>query len=179
LIFGLIAALHAFEGLNHEVEAAIVAALGTVVVTLVSVLLSRFFERRSAVERVQQERRMPVYEEFITGLLEVLAKGAKDPAEVPTDEGVRVLEKFTQTVMVWGSDDVIRTWGQYRYALRAAKTEEERTELTYELERLFLTLRRDLGHKNRKLVRGDLLKLFINDLPDSEAGTVQPFRIQG
>jgi uncharacterized membrane-anchored protein len=166
IVFVTRVAVHAFEGLNREVEAAIVAALGTAAVTLISVIVTRIFERRATVERAQQERRTPVYEAFVSGLLGMLRDHGDDPTALDLTEAVKVLNSFTEKVIVWGSDDVIRTWGQYRYAVQAPQTDAEKRESVYGLERLFLTVRQDLGHPNKGLKRGDLLRLFVNDLPE-------------
>lgn len=163
-VFAIRWAVHVFQGLNREVAAAIVAALGTAVVTLLSVLATRVFERRGAVERAQQERRIPVYEEFVSGLLQFFGKTIQEPEVDHSADVTKLMAAFTEKVIIWGSDDVVQLWGRYQYQIRAAQTDEQRAEMTFMLEQLLLGLRRDLGHANKKLGRGDLLKTFITDI---------------
>jgi hypothetical protein len=67
-------------------------------------------------------------------------------------------------MIVWGSDSVLRAFGEFRIA--SLKQPEGLIQLMAALEDLMLAIRKDLGYKNAKIVRGDLLRLFINDLAE-------------
>ena len=36
----------------------------------------------------------------------------------------------------------------------------------FQTEKIFYAIRHDLGHKNKNLERGDILRLFINDIDE-------------
>ena len=75
------------------------------------------------------------------------------------------LKEFMQKLLLWGSDDVVREFVAFqKEAMAQADTEEGvRLASLLALERLMLAMRRDLGHKNKGLNEGDLLRTFIND----------------
>jgi len=81
------------------------------------------------------------------------------------------MSDFNQRIMVWGSDDVLAVWVQWR---RAATNESDvkanPMKLMLLYEQLILTIRRDLGHKNSNLNTGDVLALFINDIDQQLKG---------
>ncbi|UER54529.1 hypothetical protein HJG43_08235 [Kineosporiaceae bacterium SCSIO 59966] len=174
LLFALVRAIiEAFSDAGPEVAAALLTGATTVLVAVLSVLLTRFFERRNAREREQQQKRTPVYEEFIAGLLESLGftKTAEERKEgMDQAEVARVLGNFTKQAVVWGSDDVIRAWVDYRYATMKMNPKDltQGRQGMRKLEELFLTIRKDLGLSNKSLRDGDLLRLFINDLDSGE-----------
>src|SRR5215211_3714477 len=54
-----------FTGLQKEVAAALVAGSATILVSVISVTASRYFERKQIVDQQLRERKMPMYEKFI------------------------------------------------------------------------------------------------------------------
>jgi hypothetical protein len=163
-----------FTHLPSGTATAIVTGSVTFLVAIVGILVSRFLERRSNREREQQEKRVPVYEEFVSGLLELMgatrASSAEGESEGEAESGTGVqdanafLARFTERVIIWGSEDVVREWVSFRKANSASNSGQENFENLYRLESLLLVMRRDLGLRNKKLERGDLLRLWINDL---------------
>ena len=55
----------AFSGLDDTVIAAIVAATTTFLVSLISILLGKYYERKLIIEKEMREKKIPVYSEFI------------------------------------------------------------------------------------------------------------------
>lgn len=158
----------AILNLEESTRAALITASATVFVAVASVFLTRYFERRAARERAEQEKRIPVYEDFVRDFLQLIG-ATKPPAErkeVDEEGAFAVIGKFTEKLIIWGSPDVIRTWVDYRYHSWNAEnqTPEEQLEMLTKTDDLLLALRRDLGLSNKKLRKLDLLRLWINDL---------------
>ena len=162
--------LNVFQAITRMKESTrtpIITAITAIIVTIISVVLTRYFERRADQERAQQEKRIPVYEDFVKEFLSLI--GATKPpsqrkSEMSPEEIYTVLGKFTERLIVWGSDEVIRHWAAYRHAM-ASTTEDRRGLQSLTLMNDFLlALRKDLGLSNRKLEEFDLLRLWINDL---------------
>lgn len=166
------AAVRTFLDLDNAVATAIVTVSGTVLVAVLSVLITRAFERRRDRETAQRQKQSPVYEEFIAGVLDLI--GATRPpdarGEATVEEVYEIFSKFTERLVVWGSDDVIKAWVNYRYRLmQQGEDSEQAMENMFLMETLFLQIRRDLGLRNKRLRRGDLLRMWINDLPIPDA----------
>lgn len=155
------------NALQPEVAAAITAAVATVLVSVATVTASRVFERRQQVEREIRAQKIPIYEEFIGFWFRSL-QGEKAGLKAPTNqETMEFMLNFTQNIMMWGSDDVLRKWSHWRrrYGVESGPTTDS-SQVLFEFEQLLLAIRRDTGHSNRDLKRGDLLGLFINDIND-------------
>jgi hypothetical protein len=174
LFLGGRAAVRAFGQLETQVATAIITAFAAVVIAILSAFLTRLFDRRARAEAEQQAKRIPVYEEFVKGLLQGLGATTHRAKRKPADEYemVKLFGDFTEKAIVWGSDDVLLAWLRFRAAsIELSEDQKKRNplEAMLHLEELFLALRADLGLSNKKLKDGDLLRLFINDLDVSPA----------
>ena len=87
--------------------------------------------------------------------------GQKPPNE---QEIIKFLQDFTQKLIVWGSDSVLKSFTTFRESLISYSGKEPPVESLVLFENYMLEIRRDLGHKNKNLESGDILALFINDI---------------
>ncbi|KYC88636.1 hypothetical protein MXL46_20295 [Heyndrickxia sporothermodurans] len=153
---------HVFSGLQKEVAAAIVAAIATVLVSIFSIILSKFYERKLLIEKEMREKKIPVYDEFIDFIMNLLS----NHENISESEMKEFFVKFTQKILIWGSDEVIKQWSRYRKIALRNLEEDQSVKLMFELEQLLLAIRKDTGHKSSKIKRGELLGIFINDIDD-------------
>lgn len=150
--------------LPKEVAAAIVAGTCTVLISVISVLLSKYIERRAEINRQLREKKLPIYEELVTFLFSILMaeKSGRTP---PTEQEVaRFFGEHMQKLMVWGSDGVVKAVATFRTQSATATDEASRTKVIFNFENLLLEIRKDMGHTNWGLSKGDVLSLFINDI---------------
>ncbi|KAF0164800.1 MAG: hypothetical protein FD157_1964 [Rhodocyclaceae bacterium] len=155
----------AFTQLNPTVAAGMLAAVTTVLVSVVSVLYSKHLEQKLNIRKEHREKKVPVYEDLITFLFRVIY-AQKEGAEPLSDkEIVDTYSRLTQNAIIWASDDVIKAFHKFRAASLAKQ--ENYLPLALSVEDLFLAIRRDLGHKNHGIAPGQLLGMFINDLHKS------------
>lgn len=159
--------------LQKEIAAAIITAAATIIVAVITVVVGRVIERRHAAQRAQQEKRTPIYEEFVDGLLEILGIGKPKPERTAPDPtfAANVFGNFTSKIMVWGSDDVLSAWTAVRIHFKTVGKDSERSEAEnyaglLKLEQLLLALRRDLGLPSNKLPPGQLMSAIVDDLDD-------------
>lgn len=160
-----------FDGTDPSVASAIAAGVFALVVTVASILLTRRHERQRAIEEQIRERKAPVYEELVRGLLSLLGSAGPD-GEVDADAARELLKKVTPDLIIWASDAVVLVWSRWQRDLNLGALEG--MEVTFAFESILRTIRRDLGHGNVDFERGDLLRLFVSDvetyLPVSQAG---------
>lgn len=149
------------SGLQKEVAAAIVAAMATVIVTVISVSLGKYYERKRLIEQELRGKKIPMYEEFVEFLFRLLMADKMTGKPMTEKEMMDFFGRFTQKLMVWGSDEVVKQWSSYRLLLSKGI---QSFDSMFELEKLLFAIRRDTGHKNKNVGRGDLLGLFINDI---------------
>ena len=156
--------ISAFAGLDPKYGAALIAAAGTIVVSVMSVVVSRYLETRTSIRKEHREKKIPVYEDLIQFMFKVMM-GVKTDNAPDEQEVLEFMSTFTQRAMVWASDDVLNAWIRFR----GASMDEQQANpiaLMFVYEDLILAIRKDLGHKNKDLTRGKVLSLFVTDIAD-------------
>lgn len=148
--------------LQKEVAAAIVAAMATIIVSILSITIGKYYERKMIIEKELREEKIPMYEKFINFLFNLLLSNKVEGKEMTQDEMTAFFNEFTQKLIVWGSDNVVSQWSNYRRIITQYPTDTKTNML--ELEKLLLAIRKDTGHKNKNIYQGALLALFINDI---------------
>lgn len=149
-----------FSTLQREVATAIIAGFVAVMVSIVSVLLSKYYDRKREIEQAQRTKKAEIYEELLKFVFgHVFA--ATRPDHIPSEaDGFEFFNRFTQRVIVWGSDDVLRQFSKWKFSMN----ENEPNAVIFEMEKLFFAIRKDMGHKNAGLRRGDILRIFTPDI---------------
>jgi Co/Zn/Cd efflux system component len=150
-----------FHGTDPSVSSAIAAGVLALVVTLASVLLTRRHERQRAIEEQIRERKAPVYEELIKGMLSLL-QNAEPGGKVDAKAAKTLFSKLTPQMITWASDDVMRTWSHWQRDQNVGVLKG--MQITFGFESLLQTIRKDLGHANTGFEAGDILRLFVSDL---------------
>jgi hypothetical protein len=162
------------------IGAAIIAGSFTFIISVLSVVLARAFERNKelAQRRWEQEQELrkqyiPIYQELVEFLFQLfqLSKTGKQMSQEETNE---FFVSFTKKTLVWGSDRFLKDFSTFKdssaiYAKQAQSGKTTPADLIVTmttLENLLYSIRADCGHDNKGLGKGDLLTLFINDLRD-------------
>lgn len=144
--------------LNPTLSAGIIAASATVFVSIGSVLVSKHLEQKALILKEHREKKAPVYEEFIGFLFKTLLAEKVGQPKPTEEEMVKFFVEYMQKMIVWGSDDVVRAYSEFR------SQAGDPIKLLFSLEDLLFKIRTDLGHKNQNLKTGTILSLFVNDL---------------
>lgn len=153
-----------FAGLDAKFGAAVAITAGTVIVSVISVVFSRYLETRATIRKEHREKKIPVYESLI-GFIFKIFMGVKDEKTPDEKELLEFMSDFTQRAIVWASDDVLNAWIQFRdMSLNEEEVKKNPMKLMFSYENVLREIRKDLGHKNKNLGKGKLLSLFINDV---------------
>jgi hypothetical protein len=161
IVWGLITGVDWYisllKSLDKQVAAAIIAASTTVLVSVLSIILAKYFENKRLIEKDIREKKIAVYEKLITYFFKLTA--AKDKTTIPSIEEFFI--DFAPGFITWGSDEAIKLWSDFRKT--ASQSETQSTLLT--LEKLLLIIRKDIGHQNTGLANDHvILRAFINDI---------------
>lgn len=150
--------------LNSDIAVAVIAASASLLVAAVTVVLGKLYEARAIIQKEHRDRKAPIYEALIKFLMRIVMS-VKTEKPITESEMMEFLEDFNQRVMVWGSDGVLAAWVKWRsYAINQDMMKTNPLGLMFLYEEVIYQIRRDLGHSNVGLKRGDILKLFINDI---------------
>lgn len=144
---------------NPSLAVGIIAAGSTIFVSLASVLISKRLEQAAAIRNQQRDKKIPIYEELITFLFKMwrsIKDGTKPPSEA---ELIDFMFGFTQKLLIWGSDDVVRAFIKFRQSRDPA-------HVMLIIEDIWFAIRKDLGHSNKGISKGMLLSLIINDIDE-------------
>ncbi|MCK5899008.1 MAG: hypothetical protein KAG06_08055 [Methylococcales bacterium] len=172
LVFGvylLIAKIWAIlESVDPRLGSGLAIASATVLVSFMSVLISKYLDRKAEILAHLREKKVPTYEKIINFIFSItFAKkvGKKQPSE---KEMIKFMTEITQELVIWGSDEMLDEF--YKFRMMSLENIDGNSENPYTIltmvEDLLLAIRKDLGHKNKGITRGKILGLFINDLPN-------------
>lgn len=176
MAFHTVLAWLAFQGfliLSSKVTGANFTTIATLITALISVfgvliaavlsyramLKSKQAEKQKEIEQELRKQKAPIYEEFSELLFKVL-KTSKSGEEVPQEELLEFIFKFNQKLLVWGGNNVIKEWSNFRVNTQS----DDKYAVLFSVEDMLLAIREDMGHSNAKLKRGELLSVFINDI---------------
>ena len=161
------------SGVSAETRAAVVAAVGTVVVTVLSVSMTKVFERQSQVEQALRASKIPLYEEFIRFWLGYLMQSKAGVPKVSDEDLQRFFHDSTQRIIVWGSDEVFREYVAFRrVTIGSDGSPAAIRAIAGSFGQLLLAIRKDVGHQNRGVTTADVLMTFLNDADAFLAGAL-------
>lgn len=146
--------------LDSTLSTGIIAASTTVIVSVISILISKHLETKTLTNNSIREKKIPIYEKIINFIFKIAFAdklGQKPPSE---KEMIEFFTETTRTLVVWGSNDMIRAFSKFR----EGAVEKSPNEILFVVEDLMFAIRKDLGHEAKKLKRGDILRLYVNDI---------------
>jgi hypothetical protein len=179
LIQGAIWLAHKLLELPPALSVAIIAAVVAPIGSVTSLFVSKYFERRAAALQQIRERKTRAYE----SLLEVWAlmfMGDKMGKGIAAPDGTGLTHEFAtkmeatgRDLIVWGRADVLRDWSRIRRRMATGKYGDNWAKMVAEMEVLFRAIRSDLGLSNTKLEMGDVMGMYINDIPIPDDAVAQ------
>jgi hypothetical protein len=139
----------------------VVAAVVTGILAILGLGVQRYFEQQREDARIRRDRMAPIYEQLVSQL-HLIAGGSIEQSDVETFFG-----ELAQSLQLWGAPPVIKAFNSWRSMTTEDAAEGEvALNMLFAYEDLLLVTRADLGVTNDELERGDLLRIFINDLDE-------------
>lgn len=158
--------------LPPEVSTTIIAGVFTVLVSVLSVTIGKYLERKRVIKNEIRQQKIPIYEAFTNFSFDIFMSEKKGQPKKTEKEMTKYFNDFTYQLIIWGSDDVISAWSDFKQdTIKDTKIKpEDRDSLKtmYGFEKVLLAIRKDTGHKNKGFTQGSLLRLFINDLDENK-----------
>lgn len=155
-----------FARLPSQVATAVTAIIAAGLGAAVTAILTKRSERRMEIERQIREEKIPIYESFLAFWFKLVPGKGMPQNTMAQEEMIEFLREFTQKMITWGSDDVLKVYCKMRKSLveQANSPTQSNYGAILLLEEMLYAIRRDLGHKNNGLSQGDVLALFIDDV---------------
>ena len=146
--------------LDSTFAAALVAASATVVVSVLSVLVANYLDRRAEISNSLRQQQIAVYQAII-GLSFNIQYGDKLGKKFTEQELLQRFADMMPQLVTWGDAGVIKSFTTFR---RDARSSGGAISTMFAMEEVYRAIRKDLGHDDNRLKKGDILGLFINDI---------------
>jgi hypothetical protein len=154
------------RGLNSEVAKTLLPASIAVVGSVTAVAVGKYYEVRAAIWKELRDRKAPVYEQIVTRLFSIFFAEKMGEAKPTEADFVKFFVSSTEKLIVWGSDEVLVQFSRFRQLAITQEAERDSAKVMFLYEDFLRAIRADLGHKNKGVGRGEILRLFINDVDD-------------
>lgn len=150
----------------------ITVAIITGFLSIITIVIQRIWEKRYKQEQDIRNQKMPTYQKMVREFsMFFYNEPEKQTGDIflrqkYEEEKQNKLVKFVAEnngeLITWASDEVLKEWSLFRKI--ATSNTNSGIELMFQVEKLFYAIRKDLGHKNKNLVKGDILRLWVNDI---------------
>lgn len=150
---------------------AILVALITGFLAFLSVPVGKYFENKFTIDNKIRETKEEIYTEFLEWLIDNILY-----TEISKNKrAVEDLKKKQKNITIYASDKVLKSWAEFKEIAmksegnKVGMSNEEQTQyyITNEapyIENLILSMRKELGYKNKNIKKYDVLRLYINDI---------------
>ena len=158
-----------FLAANINIKVAVISFIGTAIVSVVTIVISKHIEKEADFRRAQYQEKLKTYQIFVDDIfastfLDSSAKNNNTSQERKLQKQSEAVKKFIKNVILWGNDEVIHAASLWFIHVRAQGSDDKKIHASIqEMEELLMTIRKDLGHSNKKIQKGDILRLFITD----------------
>lgn len=158
----LIVFLKKFVGTTDKV---IIVAMITGMVSIIGVVftsvIAKIIDYQYNVKKYLYDKREVPYEQFIS-IVYTIMEDVKKPVNerMPESDKFRMMSEFSKGLTLWGSNKVVKKLLKYRRAAQEDMSPENSLLL---LEDIIYEIRKDVGQRKR-LGKGDVLSIFINDI---------------
>lgn len=153
-----------FLSIDARIAAALITGLFAIIAASLTITVPKIFEKKMEIAEQHRNKKFPMYQDLLEFLFNIFM-GHKLGKIIDEKEVIEFMSKFTQNIILWGSEDTIKSYRAFRtHFMNRPESESSSLKELELMENLLLAVRKDMGHNNKKLETGDLLSLFINDL---------------
>lgn len=143
----------------------LVAIIGGTI-TISSFFITRFLEKRKQIEFEIRNKKIPIYEEFFQFYFRIVFN-ERNKKGMSETEMINFFRDFNQKAIIWFPDTILKSyinWKKNLIHFSRNNNEENLAKLIFDQEELMRQFRKDIGHSNKNLLRGDITSLYINDI---------------
>ena len=160
MCYGIYSTFNWFAHNSDKLDPKIVIAIIGGTITISGYFITKHLDKKQKIEQQIREQKIPIYQEFIKFFFEMLHR--KDGEKMTQNELEKFVRDFNEKAIVWLSDDSLKAYITWRD--KANKPDGEPMSSMLEFEKLLFSFRKDIGHKNQDIKKGDILSMFINDI---------------
>lgn len=152
---------------SPELLGPLLLSSGTVISVVITVVVGQFLQRRAGYEQAQRPTKVAVYERFMDTWFDLLQVGKvqseRKPIQPDDPKAVGYMAQFARELILWGSAKVLTSYSHFTARVRV-QTSAKSADTLFDFEKVLIAMRSDLGHSNRGIEKGDVLRLFVTDI---------------
>lgn len=134
-------------------------------ITLTGYFITRYLERKKDIEFQIRDKKIPIYEEFFEFYFRVVFNSRTNG--LTNEDMVTFFQNFNQKAIIWFPDNILKSyinWKNELISFSDNNNEKKLKRLILLQEDLMKKFRKDIGHKNKNIIKGEISSLYINDL---------------
>lgn len=151
-----------FKLLDPKLSIGLLTAATTVLVATLTIVLGKYYERKMDIEAHYRVKKTEIYDEFLAAFFELF--GSDNNKDRENVELIAFIREWQRKMILWGGQDVLTKYISWMQHLKN-KASDPDAKTMFIMEEFFLAIRKDLGHKNTKLVKGTFIRLLLQS-PD-------------
>jgi len=174
VVFGgikILCIIHNAEvSIKGEIDSSVLAIIVAAIVSLFTILISKWLESRAENTRKKKEKKITIYEDFMSFWFGILVLGKSSNEKNNKNIIDEKYLKWVSMAILWGSDDFIKAFSQFRKSFnhKSEKPDSENNKINPDVFSLFgktiIEMRKDLGYK--ALNEDEIFNMFILDWED-------------
>lgn len=152
-----------FTAAEGPIAQASIGAAATIAAASITVIVTRTLEARRVVRQELRSLYRDSYEQFTAMLFGMMMKSKTRPGGEIDDDDLALMHEFGRSVVLNGSDRVVRDWARWRSKdwMAIQDPQVRAADQMASMISLMLTMREDFGHKNKTLGPEDIGAIFL------------------
>lgn len=160
IAWGMYAFFQYLSAVPKELGAALIAAVATILVATITVMVGRYYERKKELDALYREKKTEIYDEFLKEFFTIFWNAGETDTAVTEKDMVPFLREFTRKLMLWSGPEVIEAFVVWKDHLAKGVPDAQTIFLT---EAFLLAIRKDLRHSNKGMRKGFFARLFLRE----------------
>jgi len=152
---------HILSSSRPEVLAAAIATSGTILLGLSVHLFEKMFSKNRDISEAHRPHKIEIYRSFLEkfiGFVQTSKNRNDKQNEAELKKMEKFIHQFNRESILWASPKVLQLYKQF-----STKASNDSVRSLEVMDHLLREIRKDLGHSNRGLKKGDLMKVFLSD----------------
>lgn len=140
---------------------AIAVPLITASIGLIGIIYAQYQSKSRDIFEGHRSSKIETYRMFFN-IVNLFMDASKNNTEIDiTDKKIqKLMQELNENLILWASDEVLIAWKEFRTSSSSGQS------AIINIDKVYRAIRKDLGHKDRKLKDLDLIKMNISD-PES------------
>jgi len=154
VFFALRVVWHGLNGANPNLAIALITGATTIIVSTITVMIGRHYERKRDIEAHFRSTKLEMYEDFLKEFLGLFDGSTKDKDLTP------FLKEWERKLVLKAGPDVLATYFIWKTKL---KTNSQMAEGLFAMDNFFRALRADVGQSSRGLEKGAFTHIILRN----------------